>query len=210
MSLERRALLKAFGAEIHLTEPEEVMEGAIRKARQIAHERGAFMPQQFQNHANPAVHEETTGAEFCAAIEEEGGGIAAFVAGVGTGGTITGVGRALRKKHASVSIVAVEPESSAVLSGKPPGPSKIQGLAAGFVPEVLDPKVFDRIVTVRDADAWAMKERLAREEGILVGISSGANVTAARLVAQELGPDRRVYTVLADTGERYFSLAEYF
>ncbi len=209
MSLERRQLLASFGAEIVLTEPEEAMEGAIRAAKAIAEERGAFMPMQFQNPANPAAHL-VTGEEVLASLDAEGVAIDAFVAGVGTGGTITGVGRTLRQRWPALDIVAVEPEASAVLSGKPPGPTKIQGLAAGFVPEVLDTGIYDRVVTVSDRDAWETKLRLGREEGLLVGISSGANVFAAIALAKRLGPGKRVLTFLCDTGERYFSLGEYF
>lgn len=203
MSLERRQLLEAYGAEIVLTEPSRVMEGAIEAAERIAAERGAFMPQQFDNPENPAVHARTTAVEIREAL---GAAPAAFVSAVGTGGTLSGVGRVLRPE--GTRVVAVEPDASAVLSGEPPGPSKIQGIGAGFVPGNYDPAVVDEIVRVTDREAWEMKRRLAREEGLLVGISAGANVVAAVRVAERLEGD--VVTVLCDTGERYFSLDEYF
>ena len=203
MSLERRQLLEAYGAEIVLTEPSRVMEGAIEAAERIAEERGAFMPQQFDNPENPAVHARTTAVEIREAL---GAAPAAFVSAVGTGGTLSGVGQVLRPE--GTRVVAVEPDASAVLSGEPPGPSKIQGIGAGFVPGNYDPAVVDEIVRVTDREAWEMKRRLAREEGLLVGISAGANVVAAVRVAERLEGD--VVTVLCDTGERYFSLDEYF
>jgi cysteine synthase A len=213
MSLERRQLLEAFGAKIVLTPAEEQMDGAIRKARAIAEATPkAFLPQQFDNPSNPAVHEETTAREILQAMD--GVSIDAFVAGVGTGGTITGVGRALaRARGAGVPrarIVAVEPEACATISRGERGPTKIQGLAAGFVPNNYDASVVDEVRTVRDEDAWATKTALAQREGLLVGISAGAAVFAALEVARELGPGKNVVTVLCDTGERYFSLGEYF
>lgn len=208
MSLERRQLLQAYGAEIVLTEPERVMEGAIEAAERIVQERGAFMPQQFDNPANPRAHERTTAEELLEAFGDDP--IDAFVAAVGTGGTVSGVGHVLRRHYPDVRIVAVEPEASPVLAGGKPGPSKIQGLNAGFVPRNYDAGVVDALVHVSDRDAWETKQRLAREEGLLVGISAGANVFAAVRVAAELGPGKNVVTVLCDTGERYFSLDEYF
>jgi cysteine synthase A len=208
MSLERRELLKSYGVEIVLTEPERVMDGALEAALRIAEERGAFMPQQFTNKANPTVHGETTAQEILAAFE--GLRLDAMVAAVGTGGTVTGVGRVLKEARPGIQVVAVEPAASPVLSGGVPGPSKIQGLNAGFVPDNYDPSVVTSLRTVEDAEAWAMKQRLSREEGLLVGISAGANVSVACQLAREIGPGGNVVTFLCDTGERYFSLAEYF
>jgi cysteine synthase A len=210
MSLERRQLLEAYGAEIVLTPAEEQMPGAIAKAEEIARSTpGAFMPQQFDNVANPAVHARTTSVEILEAMQTLS--LDAFVAGVGTGGTISGVGRALRDALPDVRIVAVEPEACATLSRNERGPTKIQGLAAGFVPKNYDPSVVHEVRTVTDEEAWRMKERLATREGLLVGISAGAAVHAALEVARELGdPSKNVVTVLCDTGERYFSLEAYF
>jgi len=214
MSLERRQLLEAFGAKIVLTPEELQMEGAIAKAREIAAVTpGAFMPQQFDNPANPEVHAQTTAREILDAME--GLTIDAFVAGVGTGGTITGVGRVLRAEFGSRAeggplIVAVEPEGCATLSRGERGPTKIQGLAPGFIPRNYDASVVDEVRTVGDADAWRTKNELAQREGLLVGISTGATVVAALAVARELGPHKNVVTMLFDTGERYFSLGEYF
>lgn len=207
MSLERRALLQALGVEIILTDPERVMDGALEAARAIASERSAFMPQQFENAANPEIHERTTAKEILEAMD--GLSIDAFVASVGTGGTISGVGRALRSLSPRPLVCAVEPASSPVLAGGAPGPSKIQGLNAGFVPANYDASVVDRLIHVADRDAWERKRQLALE-GLLVGISSGANVHAALEIARELGPGKNVVTLLCDTGERYFSLAEHF
>jgi cysteine synthase A len=209
MSLERRSLLKAYGAELILTPEERVMEGAVEKAEELCRQSAScFMPQQFRNPANPEIHRRTTAREILADLGDKAPD--AFVAAVGTGGTVTGVGEVLKSLSAACQVVAVEPASSAVLSGGPPGPSKIQGIGAGFVPEVLNRKVIDRILTVTDRDAYDTKVELARKEGLLVGISSGAAVHAALRVARDLGPGKRVVTVLADTGERYFSLDEYF
>jgi cysteine synthase len=200
MSLERRYVLRAYGAEIVLTPAEQGMSGAVGKAEQIARETpGAFMPRQFSNPANPQAHEQTTAREVLDAIGDE---LVAFVAGVGTGGTITGVGRVLKRERPAVRVIAVEPSASAVLSGRPAGMHGIQGLGAGFVPDILDRKVIDRVVTVSDVAAEKMAGRLAREEGLLVGPSSGANVHAACEIATEIGRGV-VVTVLCDTGERY-------
>jgi cysteine synthase len=200
MSLERRYVLRAYGAEIVLTPGEQGMAGAVAKAEQIARETPrSFMPRQFANPANPMAHEVTTAREILDAVGDD---LVAFVAGVGTGGTITGVGRVIKRERPGVRVIAVEPAASAVLSGKPPGMHGIQGLGAGFVPDILDRSVIDRIVTVTDVAADQMARRLAREEGLLVGPSSGANVHAACEVAAEMARGI-VVTVLCDTGERY-------
>jgi len=209
MSLERRQLLEAYGAEIVLTPAEEQMDGAIKRAREIAaNTPGSYMPSQFDNAANPSVHSRTTAHEILSAMA--GLSIDAFVAGVGTGGTVSGVGPELRKVHPGVRVVGVEPDACATISRGERGPTKIQGLAAGFVPSNYRAAVVDEVRTVKDDDAWRTKLRLARHEGLLVGISSGANVATAFALARELGPGKNVVTVLCDTGERYFSLEEYF
>ena len=210
MSLERRQLLEAFGAQVVLTPEAAQMEGAVARAREIAERTpGSFMPQQFDNPANPRVHAETTAQEILHAMR--GLSIDAFVAGVGTGGTISGVGKVLKQElRPAPRIVAVEPESCATIARGERGPSKIQGLAAGFVPKNYHPEVVDEVRTVTDADAWRAKVELARREGLLVGISAGAAVHAAVAVARELGEGKNVVTVLPDTGERYFSLEQYF
>jgi cysteine synthase len=201
MSLERRYILRAYGADIVLTPAAEGMSGAVSRARQILKDtQGAFMPSQFANPNNPIAHEQGTALEI---IEQTSGSIAAFVSGVGTGGTITGVGRVLRSKFAkNVLIVGVEPTGSAVLSGKAPGMHGIQGIGAGFIPEILDRNVIDRVVEVSDVAAERMVRRLAREEGFLVGPSSGANVHVACEIAGEVGKGN-VVTLLCDSGERY-------
>jgi cysteine synthase A len=208
MSLERRNLLKAYGAEIILTPDDRTMEGAVAAAEDLCRKPGYVMLQQFENPANPEIHRRTTGPEIIAAFE--GRSIDGFVAAIGTGGTITGVGQVLREHNPNIRIVAVEPTGSAVLSGGEPGPHKIQGIGAGFIPPVLDRDVYDEVVTVDDTDAYRMKKRLAHTEGLLVGISAGANVLVADQLAAELGPGKNVVTILCDTGERYFSLDEYF
>jgi cysteine synthase len=209
MSLERRSLLKAYGAELILTPEERVMEGAVEKAEELCQkDKQCFMPQQFRNPANPEIHRKTTAREILEQLE--GRLPDAFVSAVGTGGTITGVGEVLKQKHPACRIVAVEPATSAVLSGGAPGPSKIQGIGAGFVPEVLNRRIIDEIRTVSDREAYDTKVALAQKEGLLVGISAGAAVHVASRVAKELGPGKLVVTVLCDTGERYFSLDEYF
>ena len=210
MSLERRQLLEAYGAEVVLTPAEKQMEGALAKAREIvASTPGAFMPQQFDNPANPRVHAETTAGEVLEAMR--GLSIDAFVAGVGTGGTVSGVGEVLRRElRPTPRVVAVEPDACATISRGERGPTKIQGLAAGFVPANYHPGVVVEVRTVCAADAWRTKVDLARREGLLVGISAGAAVHAALAVARELGAGKNVVTVLPDTGERYFSLEEYF
>lgn len=209
MSLERRQLLEAYGAEVVLTEPELQMEGAIAKAEELARDApGSFLPSQFDNPENPQSHEATTAIELLHALSNQR--IDAFVAGVGTGGTVSGVGAVLRRRSPPVRIVAVEPEASATISRAERGPTKIQGLAAGFVPANYHPSVVDEVRTVGDRAAFEMKVALAKREGLLVGISAGAAVCVAIDVARELGPDAVVVTLLPDTGERYFSLDEYF
>jgi len=209
MSLERRSLLKAYGAELILTPEERTMEGAVEKAEELLRANSNyFMPQQFRNPANPEVHRRTTARELLAQLG--GRPPDAFVAGVGTGGTITGVGEVFKAERPDVKLYAVEPAGSAVLTGAAAGPHKIQGIGAGFVPEVLNRAVIDEIRHVSDRDAYDTKVALARQEGLLVGISAGAAVFVAVQVARELGPGKRVVTVLPDTGERYFSLDEYF
>jgi len=205
MSVERRRLLERYGAELILTPAIEGMTGAVFAAKQLVEKNaGYFMPQQFENPANPNVHERTTAREILSATE---GRIDAFVAGVGTGGTITGVGHVLRTEIGSaVRIVAVEPARSPVLSGGRAGMHGIQGIGASFVPGVLDRAVYDEILRIEDKDAVAMTRRLAREEGILAGISAGANVFAARKIAERLGEGKTVVTVICDTGERYLSV----
>ncbi len=204
MSVERRKLLKALGAELVLTPADKGMKGAIDRAREIVAERpGSFMPMQFDNPANPLIHRLTTGPEIW---EDTGGGVDVFVAGVGTGGTLTGTGGFLREKKPSVRLYAVEPLESPVLSGGTPGPHRIQGIGAGFVPGVLDTALYDEAIAVSADEAGAMTRTLAREEGLLVGISAGANVAAAQRVASR--PEHKgqtVVTVLCDTGERYLS-----
>jgi cysteine synthase A len=209
MSLERRALLKALGAEVVLTPEAQQLAGAIERANELAMELpGAFVPQQFDNPENPRVHFETTAREILDGMSDLR--VDAFVAGVGTGGTISGVGKALRAANAGVRVIAVEPESCATISRGERGPTKIQGLAAGFVPRNYDPSVVSEVRTVEDDIAYRTKRRLAREAGLLVGISAGGAVAVALAVAKELGPGKNVVTLLPDTGERYFSLDEYF
>jgi cysteine synthase A len=203
MSMERRRLLAAYGAELLLTPGSQGMRGAVQKAEELAAEHGYFMPQQFKNPANPEAHRMTTGPEIVQAMQ--GMTIDGFVAGVGTGGTLTGVGEVLKRHNPAVRISAVEPADSPVLSGGQPGPHKIQGIGAGFIPDVLNRSVYTDIITVSNENAYAMARRLGREEGVHVGISSGANVFAAQQVARELGAGKNVVTVLCDTGERYLS-----
>jgi len=208
MSIERRNLLRAYGAELVLTPGTEGMKGAIRRAEELASEHGYFLPQQFQNPANPQIHRETTGIELLEQAKELGG-IDAFIAGVGTGGTITGAGQVLKEAYPNISIVAVEPASSPVLSGGKPGPNRIQGIGAGFVPDILDTQIYDKIIQVEVEDAFAVARRVAREEGILGGISSGAAVHAALQVAKELGKGKKVVAVIPSNGERYLSTPLY-
>lgn len=203
MSQERKDLLGAYGAELILTPAGENMEGAIARAEEIVSQTpDSYMPQQFKNEVNPDTHSETTAAEI---IEQTPGSVDAFVAGVGTGGTITGVGRVLKKKYPGILLVAVEPEESAVLSDGKRGLHEIQGMGFGFVPDVLDTAIYDEVITVSSREAREFTREIALREGLLVGISSGAAGYAARKTAQKLGRGKQVVTVFADTGERYLS-----
>ncbi|MBJ8106986.1 cysteine synthase A [Bacillus cereus] len=206
MSIERRNLLRAYGAELVLTPGPEGMGGAIRKATELAKEHGYFIPQQFQNQANPEIHRLTTGPEI---VEQMGDQLDAFIAGIGTGGTITGAGEVLKEAYKDIKIYAVEPADSPVLSGGKPGPHKIQGIGAGFVPETLDVAVYDEIIQVKTEQAFEYARRVAREEGILVGISSGAVIYAATEVAKKLGKGKKVLVIIPSNGERYLSTPLY-
>ena len=208
MSTERFGLLSSFGAEVILTPAIDGMKGSIIEAERLLKENpGYFMPDQFSNPANPEVHRKTTGPEIWDSLNGE---IDAFVAAVGTGGTITGVGELLKERKKSIKIIAVEPASSPVLSGGSPGPHKIQGIGAGFIPKVLNRGIIDEVIPVTDDEAFETAKLLAKEEGLMVGISSGANVFAAMKVAKRLGAGKNVVTVLPDTGERYISIEKYF
>lgn len=202
MSIERRKLLTGYGAELVLTPAAEGMRGAIGRAEQLVAERGYFMPQQFENPANPRVHRLTTGPEILTQCPDP---IDYFVAGIGTGGTVTGAGAVLRAAFPELRIVGVEPADSAVLSGGKPGPHKIQGIGAGFVPGVLDTELLDEVITVANDEAFETARRLAREEGLLVGISSGAAMAATLKVAEKTEGPVTLVTVFASTGERYLS-----
>ncbi|MFF3025328.1 cysteine synthase A [Gottfriedia sp. NPDC057948] len=204
MSIERRNLLRAYGAELVLTPGPEGMGGAIRKADELAKENGYFVPQQFNNIANPEVHRLTTGPEI---VEQMGDQLDAFISGVGTGGTISGVGAVLKEAYPGINIVAVEPEDSPVLSGGKPGPHKIQGIGAGFIPETLNTDIYDEIVQIKNDDAMETARKVAKEEGILVGISSGAAISAALQVAKKLGKGKKVLAIIPSNGERYLSTA---
>jgi cysteine synthase A len=208
MSMERASLLSSYGAQLVLTPAWEGMKGAIREAESIiAQNPSYFMPDQFSNPANPAMHKKTTALEI---LESLDGKIDAFVAAVGTGGTITGCGELFKDRIPNVKVIAVEPAGSPVLSGGEPGPHKIQGIGAGFIPKVLNRAILDRVMTVTDDEAYQTAKQLSKKEGLLVGISAGANVFAAQKVAQELGPGKNVVTILCDTGERYISIEKYF
>lgn len=205
MSLERRNLLRAYGADLVLTPGAEGMKGAIAKSEELAKENGWFMPQQFNNESNPEIHRLTTGPEIADALDQ----VDAFISGIGTGGTITGVGRVLKERFKDVKIIAVEPEESPILSGGEPGPHKIQGIGAGFVPKVLNTDIYDEIIKVSGDDAYETARRAAREEGILGGVSSGAAIYAALQVAKKLGKGKKVVAILPSNGERYLSTPLY-
>ncbi len=208
MSLERASLLSSYGAQLVLTPAREGMRGSIKEAESILEQNPEyFMPNQFSNPANPAMHRKTTALEICDVLD---GKIDAFVAAVGTGGTITGCGEVFKEKNPNVKIVAVEPSGSPVLSGGEAGPHKIQGIGAGFVPKVLNRSLLDQIMTVTDEEAYQTTKQLAKKEGLLVGISAGANVFAAQKIAESLEPGKNVVTILCDTGERYLSIEKYF
>jgi len=208
MSIERRRLLKALGADLVLTEPEKGMKGAIGKAIEISEKiENSFIPQQFANAANPEIHRRTTAKEILADTD---GKVDIFIAAIGTGGTITGTGEVLKQNNPNVQIIAVEPEASPVLSGGKPGPHKIQGIGAGFVPDVLNTKVYDEIIQVSNEEALASSRSIAKEEGLLIGISGGANAHIAKVVAAR--PENKgkvIVTILCDTGERYLSSGLY-
>lgn len=206
MSVERRNLLRAYGAELVLTPGPDGMKGAIAKAEELAKENGYFVPQQFENEANPKVHRETTGKEI---VEQMGDQLDAFISGIGTGGTITGAGEVLREQYPNIKIVAVEPADSPILSGGKPGPHKIQGIGAGFIPSILNTEMYDQVITVTTEEAFDYARRAAKEEGILGGISSGAAISAAVQVAKELGKGKKVLAIIPSNGERYLSTALY-
>jgi cysteine synthase len=208
MSMERASLLSSYGAQLVLTPAWEGMKGSIREAESIvAQNPSYFMPDQFSNPANPAMHKKTTAIEI---LESLDGKVDALVAAVGTGGTITGCGEVFKERNPSVKVIAVEPAGSPVLSGGEPGPHKIQGIGAGFIPKVLNRAILDRVMTVTDDEAYQTAKQISKKEGLLVGISAGANVFAAQKIAQELGPGKNVVTILCDTGERYISIEKYF
>lgn len=203
MSIERRKLMQAYGAELVLTPGAEGMKGAIAKAKELAEENDWFVPAQFDNPSNPKVHEETTAKEIVNAFEKNG--LDAFVAGVGTGGTITGVGNELKRMYTDIKIYAVEPEESPVLEGGQSGPHKIQGIGAGFVPSILNTEIYDQVLPVSSSEAMETAREIAKKEGILVGVSSGAALFVAIKVAKEMNPDQKVLVLLPDNGERYLS-----
>ncbi|MEY8462634.1 cysteine synthase A [Streptococcus merionis] len=207
MSIERRKIIQAYGAELVLTPGAEGMKGAIAKAQEIAEQKGGFIPQQFENPANPAVHETTTGPEILEAFGKTG--LDAFVSGVGTGGTISGVSHALKKANPDVKIFAVEADESAVLSGDRPGPHKIQGISAGFIPSTLDTEAYDDIIRVPSDEAIATGRLIGGQEGFLLGISSSAAVYAAIEIAKKLGAGKKVLVLAPDNGERYLSTSLY-
>jgi len=204
MSLERRSLLRAYGAQLILTPGAEGMKGAIGKANELAEQHGYFMPQQFENPANPEIHRNTTGKEL---VEQFPDGLDAFISGVGTGGTVTGAGEVLKEKFPEIKVYAVEPTDSPVLSGGKPGGHKIQGIGAGFVPKVINTEVYNDVIKVSNEDAFETSRRVGQEEGILGGISAGAAVHAALQVAKQLGKGKKVVAIIPDNGERYLSTA---
>ena len=204
MSLERRSLLRAYGAQLILTPGAEGMKGAIGKANELAEQHGYFIPQQFENPANPEIHRSTTGKEL---VEQFPDGLDAFISGVGTGGTVTGAGEVLKEKFPEIKVYAVEPTDSPVLSGGKPGGHKIQGIGAGFVPEVINTEIYDEVIKVSNEDAFETSRRVGQEEGILGGISAGAAVHAALQVAKQLGKGKKVVAIIPDNGERYLSTA---
>ena len=206
MSQERRNLLRAYGAELVLTPGAEAMKGAIKKAEELRDEHGYFMPQQFSNEANPEVHARTTGQEIVKQMSE---GVDAFISGIGTGGTITGAGRVLKDHFGDVKLYAVEPTDSPVLSGGSPGPHKIQGIGAGFVPDVLDTDLYDGVIQITRDEAFDASRKTATTNGILGGISAGAAVAAAQKVAKDLGKGKKVLAIIPDNGERYLSTPLY-
>lgn len=206
MSIERRNMMKAYGAELVLTEGAKGMKGAIEKAEELANgKEGYFVPQQFMNEANPLKHYETTADEIIKDLKE----IDVFVAGVGTGGTIAGVGERLKQYNSSIKVVALEPSKSPVISGGQAGPHKIQGIGAGFIPDIYKKEVVDEVITISDEDAFEYARRMGKEEGILVGISSGANIAGAIKLAKQLGKGKIVVTVAPDGGDKYLSMGLY-
>ncbi|NBD28058.1 cysteine synthase A [Paenibacillus glycinis] len=206
MSVERRNLLRAYGAELVLTPGAEGMNGAVRRAEELQAENPSyFIPQQFKNQANVKIHRETTGPEIVEAINSLDGKLDAFVAGIGTGGTISGAGEVLKKNFPGIKVVAVEPAASPLLSGGSPGGHKIQGIGANFIPEILNREIYDQVITIENEEAFETARRAAKEEGILCGISSGAAIFAALKVAKELGKGKRVVAIIPSNGERYLS-----
>ncbi|MCG7380678.1 cysteine synthase A [Paenibacillus sp. ACRSA] len=210
MSLERRNLLRAYGAELVLTPGAEGMNGAVKKAEELLKENPTyFMAEQFKNKANVKIHRETTGPEIVEAIQSVGGTLDAFVAGIGTGGTITGTGEVLKEAFPSVKVIAVEPAASPILAGGKPGPHKIQGIGANFIPEILDQEIYDEIIHIENDDAFETARLVAKEEGILSGISSGAAIRAGLQIAKQLGEGKRVVVIVPSNGERYLSTPLY-
>ncbi len=206
MSQERRNLLRAYGAELVLTPGADAMKGAINKAEELQQEHGYFMPQQFSNEANSEVHARTTGNEI---VKQMSDGLDAFVSGIGTGGTITGAGKVLKQHFNDIQLYAVEPDDSAVLSGDTPGPHKIQGLGAGFVPDTLNTSIYDDVIRISNEESFKTSREVAKMEGILGGISSGAAIAAAKKVAKKLGKGKKVLAIIPDNGERYLSTPLY-